>query len=391
MNIRKWLCGFARPGSWLYRAADCQRYRPAEVITEHVEVTDTATGEVSLPPKSKYPLYCFIPELMVAEGNLNEFCKKFRAAGGHGIRFFLLQSWSNPLLFPWRQAQMSDGRSIWIDIPDENLRTAVTDMDSPNQEYWDRLAVVLDVLARNDLDAIVSLGDNCSLNTHQQFLSYPFLASLDTMSNEIIPYVIPVEAQGLCTESPGGLYGPDKYERFRDWVRAALDAIYATGVQFKVEVQNEFSRLGWEPSAQEPYNWYKMIVDELVHDAVLPSQIVNSGDLEIAGAAPGLYSMHQIEQPDMFPYSGDFHWLMLSGDGGYAGPFAGDNWDDMDCEGRRGLSVESARGIARMIREKGIDGGYEWMPKKMWRYSDYRANVDDIPMDVPRAMTEEWK
>lgn len=387
MNIRKWLCGMARNGGWLYKLCDCQRYEPspADTITAEVTITDSVSDEVTPAPLAGYPLYAFIPELLVAEGNLDTFCKNFRAAGGHGIRFFLLQSWSDPLLLPWRQAQMPDGRSIWIDIPEENLRTAVTDMDSPNKEYWDRLAVVLETLKRNDLSAIVSLGDNCSLNTHQQFLSYPFLASLDTMSNEIIPYVIPVEAQAMCKESPGGLYGVDKYDRFKGWVSRAVKAMYDSGVIFWIEPQNEFSKLGWTDDT--PKKWYDMIIES----SGLTTRVVNSGDLEIAGSAPGLYSMHQIEQPDMFPYSGDYHWLMLSGDGGYAGPYSGGSETDIDCEGRRGVSVESARGIARMIRDNEIYGGYEIMFKRMWRYSDFRANVDDIPMDVPKTMTEEWK
>jgi hypothetical protein len=100
--------------------------------------------------------------------------------------------------------------------------------------------------------------------------------------------------------------------------------------------------------------------------------------------------MHGIERAGMYDWTHGYSRLMLSGDGGYAGPFSGRSETDIDCEGRQGLSVADAVDLARMIKDRGIGGGYEWMPKLAWRLSDYRANVDDIPMDVPKAMTAEW-
>jgi len=44
-----------------------------------------------------------------------------------------------------------------------------------------------------------------------------------------------------------------------------------------------------------------------------------------------------------------------------------------------------------MIDEKGIMGGYEWMPKYPWRHDDCGADVDGQVMEVPAAMTAEWK
>ena len=256
-------------------------------------------------------------------------------------------------------------------------------MDKPNEAYWSRLDEVLRILKDHDLEAIVSLGDTCSMNTHEQFLSYPFLASLDTMSCEIIPYVVPVEAQSLCTESPGGLYGPDKYERFRKWIDDAADTLMFGG-GYRFEIQNEFSKLGWTDNT--PLNWYKMMADEVYGRA----SVVHSGDMDVTLQFPGIYSMHGIERAGMYDFPGDYSRLMLSGDGGYAGPYSGRSETDVDIEGRQGLSVEDAREIARMIKEKGIMGGYEIMIKRMWRYDDCLANVDDISMEVPAAMAEEW-
>ncbi|MCK9602343.1 MAG: hypothetical protein M0R06_25080 [Sphaerochaeta sp.] len=335
-----------------------------------------------LPDKAKYPLYLFIPELLVADGDLDLLCKNFRAAGGHGIRFFLLQSWSTKRLVPWEQAKIGD-ESIWIDIPEEVLRTPVTDLDRPNKEYWTRLRDVLTILKKNDLSCIASLGDNCSMNTHEQFLSYPFLASLDTMSCEVIPYVQPYAARALCTESPGGLYGPDKYNRFKDWVCQVRSALEFSGVEYRMEIQNEFSRLGWPDDT--PERWYTMMMGQTGGD------VVHSGDESVCLNFAGTFSMHQIERAGMFPTECPMDRLMLSGDGGYAGPYAGRSETDLDVEGRRGLSVPDAVAIAEMIDEKGIMGGYEWMPKYPWRHDDCGADVDGQVMEVPAAMTAEWK
>jgi hypothetical protein len=386
INLRKFFCSLARPGTWFYKLCDCQRYSPGDTIAESVEVTESVVAETT-PPKAKYPLYVFIPELLVADGDLNKFCADFRKAGGWGIRFFLLQSWSTKRLVPWEQAT-SSGESIWIDIPEEHLRTPVTDMDKPNEAYWSRLDEVLRILKDHDLEAIVSLGDTCSMNTHEQFLSYPFLASLDTLSCEIIPYVVPVEAQSLCIESPGGLYGEAKYFRLNRWIEDACDAGVFTDIRIRYEPQNEFSKLGWTDNT--PLNWYKQVMAVLDGNAVGAGDIIHSGDMDITLQFPGIYSMHGIERAGMYDFPGDYSRLMLSGDGGYAGPYSGRSETDVDIEGRQGLSVEDAREIARMIVEKGIMGGYEIMIKRMWRYDDCLANVDDIPMDVPQAMTDEW-
>lgn len=347
------------------------------------EVTYHTPGPEPLPPKARYPLFVFIPELMVAEGNLNEFCRAFRAAGGHGIRFFLLQSWSDPLLLPWLP-MLHEGEPV--NIVEDGNRYPLADFDRTNPDYWTRLSAVLAIIKANDLSVIASLGDNCSFNTHAQFFRYPFVSAKQTMSPELFPMIEPQSALREIPGSAGGLYGPDKYPLFRSWVKACADALDASGIEYKLEIQNEFSRFDWPPSASEPRDWYAMIVDAVLGRAGL----VHSGDMPVTLQFPGVYAMHQIERAGMFPFPGDFSRLMLSGDGGYAGPFAGRSETDIDCEGRRGLSVEDAVELAQMIQGQGIMGGYEWMPKRMWRYSDYRANVDDIPMDIPAAMTAEW-
>jgi len=342
------------------------------------------------PPKAKYPLYVFIPELLVADGNLDAFAESARQARVWGIRFFALQSWSDPLLMPWEPA-LYNGQPVRLVIPDDGINVPVYDMDRLNAQYWGRLTVVLSILKAHDLEAVVSLGDNCSLNTRQMKLSYPFLVALDTMSaEELWPYLQPAEATAICTASPGGLYGASKFDRYRDWVGLVVGILKTSGIKFSIEIQNEFSRLGWEQSSTIPYKWYEMMVLSGKAHGVPDDRILHSGDIPITTQFPGVYSMHGIERAGMYAFTGDYSRLMLSGDGGYAGPFAGRSETDIDCCGRHGLSVADAVDLARMIADLGIKGGYEWMCKKMWRYSDYRANVDNIPMDVPRAMTAEW-
>ena len=355
----------------------------SSVSTEVTYHTPGPEPPPPLPAKARFPLFVFIPELMVAEGNLNEFCRAFRNAGGHGIRLFLLQSWSDPLLLPWLPME-HDGKTVYI--VENGSRYPVTDFARPNPDYWARLSAVLAIIKANDLSVIASLGDNCSFNSHAQFFQYPFVSAKQTVSPELFPMIEPQGALREIPGSTGGLYGPDKYPLFEAWVKAAADALDASGVDYKLEIQNEFSRFDWPATAPEPRDWYAMIVDAVLGRAGL----VHSGEMNVTLQFPGVYAMHQIERAGMFPFPADFSRLMLSGDGGYAGPFAGRSETDIDCEGRRGLSVEDAVELSQMIRGQGILNGYEWMCKKMWRYSDFRANVDDIPMDVPAAMTAEW-
>ena len=355
----------------------------SSVSTEVTYHTPGPEPPPPIPDKARFPLFVFIPELLVAEGNLNEFCRAFRAAGGHGIRLFLLQSWSHPLLLPWLPME-HDGGPVYI--VEDGAKFPVADFDRPNPDYWASLASILAIIKANDLSVIASLGDNCSFNTHAQFFQYPFVSAKQTMSPELFTMIEPQAALREIPGSTGGLYGPDKYPLFRSWVRACADALDASGVHYWLEIQNEFSRFDWSPSASEPRDWYA----EIVNAALGRAGLIHSGDMDITLQFPGVYSMHGIERAGMYPFTGDFSRLMLSGDGGYAGPFKGRSETDIDIEGRHGLSVDDAVELAQMIRDQGILNGYEWMPKWAWRFSDYRANIDDIPMDVPSAMTAEW-
>jgi hypothetical protein len=341
--------------------------------------------------KAKYPLFVFIPELLVAEGDLNAFCKSFRAAGGWGVRFFLLQSWSTVRLVPWERA-IYNGREVRLYSAADGVNCPVTDMSRPNAVYWSRLRTVLSILKANDLEALVALGDNCSMNTRMQKLSYPFLASFQTMSREEVwPYLDPAEAFHACTASAGGLYGPAKYDLYREWTAEAIAELKLSGVAYRVEIQNEFSRLGWEATAPDPKNWYSTIVSAVLSAGVQGGRIVHSGDVSIVLNYPGIYSIHQIERPGLSVFPCAVSRIMLSGDGGYAGNFKGRSTTDIDVLGHKGLSIEDAVGIAREIRARGIAGGYEWMPRRAWRFDDCLANVDGIPMDVPKAIAAEWK
>lgn len=340
------------------------------------------------PAKAQYPLYVFVPELLVADGDISTFAENDRRAGVWGVRFFALQSWSDPLLFPWLPAEYQ-GQGVRLVIPEDGIDVAIVDMERPNPAYWERFAAVLSILKAHDLEAVISLGDNCSLNTRLMKLQYPFMVSRYA-SDELFPNVQPQAARAMMTASPGGLYGPDKFDLYRAWVKAVIDAAKASGVKYRIEIQNEFSRLDWEPSAPEPLTWYAMMVSAVQGQGVPDADILHSGDIPITTQFPGVYSMHGIERAGMYTWPGDYSRLMLSGDGGYAGPFSGRSETDIDCEGRQGLSLEDSVDLARMIKDRGIGGGYEWMCKTMWRFSDYRANVDGIPMDVPKAMTAEW-
>jgi hypothetical protein len=341
------------------------------------------------PAKAKYPLYVFIPELLVADGDVSAFAENARRAGVWGVRFFALQSWSDPLLMPWLPAEYQ-GQGVRLVIPEDGIDVPIVDMERPNPDYWAVMLATLAVLKAHDLEAVISLGDNCSFNTRQMKLTYPFLVSTKTSSDELFPNVQPQSARAMMTASPGGLYGESKFDLYRAWVKAVIDAAKASGVRYRVEIQNEFSRLDWEPSSPEPLTWYAMMVAAVQSQGVPDADILHSGDIAITTQFPGVYSMHGIERAGMYDWTHGYSRLMLSGDGGYAGPFSGRSETDIDCEGRQGLSVADAVDLARMIKDRGIGGGYEWMPKLAWRLSDYRANVDDIPMDVPKAMTAEW-
>jgi hypothetical protein len=346
-----------------------------------------------LPAKAKYPLYAFVPELLVAQGDINAFCKRMRAAGVWGVRFFLLQSWSTIRLVPWKQAVYQGQNVVLYSKKDGVNNCPVTDMDAANPDYWTRLADVLAILKANGLEAVVSLGDNCSMNTRNQKLSYPFLASLQTMSpdpKETLSYVVPPAAKAICKPgSPGGLYGPAKYDLYRRWVGQTVSALQSSGCSFRLEIQNEFSRLLPQPP-NAPENWYVMMVNAVKKAGVPSERIIHSGDPSIILNYGGIFSMHGIAQAGLHDTTCPPARMMISSDGAYAGKFKGRNPDDYDSAGHHGPSVEDAIAEAKMVRSKGIMGGIEMMIMNAWRMNDCLANVDNIIPDVYQAITDEW-
>jgi len=361
-----------------------------EFLPANVPVNKCVTCKAPWPAKAKYPLYVFVPELMVADGDIDAFMARMRNAGVWGIRLFLLQSWSSVRLVPWLQATYQ-GVSVRFHKPSDGVKDCpVTDMDKPNAAYWDRLLTIAALAKKNDLELICSLGDNCSFNTRTQKLSYPFLASIDMASTEFTAYIDPPAAKKIFTYSPDGLYGTTKYTRFRQWTKAAISALQASGVSFKIEIQNEFSRFDWKPTDKHPENWYSMMVAAVVGMGVPASRIVHSGDQSVTLSHGGTFAMHGIAQAGMHDTTCPPSRLMLSSDGAYAGKFKGRNPDDYDAADHHGPSIEDAVAIAKMVRSKGIEGGIELMIMNAWRQNDCLANVDNIKPEIFAAVTAEW-
>jgi len=206
--------------------------------------------------------------------------------------------------------------------------------------------------------------------------------------------LVPIQAKAMCKASPGGLYGTAKWPLYRAWVKLLIDHLKASGVDYRIEIQNEFSILTWDSLAPQPAAWYELMVSAVKANGVPESRIIHSASKSglpiVKGYTGGIYSMHQIEQPGMFPTSHPTERLMLSGDGGYAGKFPGRSATDYDSLGHRGISVEDGIALARMEREKGIMGGYEIMIKSLWREDDYLANLNYLQTDVLEAVTAEW-
>ncbi len=360
-----------------------------EFLPENVPVNKCVTCTAPWPAKAKYPLYVFVPELLVAKGDIAAFMARMRNAGVWGIRIFLLQSWSSVRLVPWLQATYN-GQPVYFDKPAEGINHApVVDMDRPNAAYWTRLSEIAALAKAHDLELICSLGDNCSFNTRQQKLSYPFMGMLE-MSTEFYQYLDPPAAKAICTSSPDGLYGTAKYPRFKKWIADAVSTLNLSGVSYRLEIQNEFSRFDWPASDKHPANWYAMMVQACKDNGVPAARIVHSGDQSITLNHGGTFAMHGIAQAGLHDTTCPMSRLMLSSDGAYSGKFKGRNPDDYDSAGHHGPSIEDAVAIAKMVRSKGIEGGYEIMVMNAWRQNDCLANVDNIKPDIFAAVTAEW-
>jgi hypothetical protein len=347
--------------------------------------------------RAKFPLHVFIPELLVARGDVAAFCRKIKDAGAWGVRFFLLQSWSTVQLQAWLQAEY-EGVKVRLIWPEKGINAPVYDtrltknkkaFAYPNPAYFKRLDAVLATLRINNLAAVVTVGDNCSIDRKDQEWAYPFYNGTTMMSREEVwEHLAPLAATKICTASRDGIYGADKFPYYKLWIKTVIDRLKASGCVFRIEIQNEFSRLGYTDDL--PVNWYTMMVGAVTGAGVPPGRLVHSGDTTICLNYPGWYSMHQIEQAGMYPIKHPLSRVMLSGDGGYAGKFPGRSLTDRDVKGNRGVSVADGIEIAKMIRNKSIMGGYELMPKSAWKKNDNLANVNFVQYDVLAAMTKEW-
>lgn len=362
-----------------------------EFLPANVPVNLCVTCKEPYPAKAKYPLYVFVPELLVAKGDIAAFAERMRRAGVWGVRLFLLQSWASIRLVPWEQATYNGVPVVLYSKKDGVNNCPVTDLTRPNVDYWTRLRAVLQILKDHDLEVIAALGDNCSFNTRNQKLSYPFMASLQTMSkSEIWPMLVPAAAKAICADSPGGAYGTAKWPYYKAWISQAVAVLKASGVSFRLEIQNEFARLDWPASDKHPENWYAMMVQACVDNGVPKDRIVHSGDQSITLDHGGIFAMHGIAQAGLHDTTCPMSRLMLSSDGAYAGKFKGRSETDYDSGGHRGPSIEDAVAIAKMVRSKGIAGGWEIMAMNAWRQSEYLANVDNIGAEIFSAVTAEW-
>lgn len=406
MSIQSWFCrnlGIFCPKRPTKKVEECpvtkllpNPYCPRPLLVEKYYVTPQGNEPVAptkicenhmapeppFPPKSKKPMYFFVPELMVADGDIEAYLKKNRKSGAWGGRIFGMQSWSTKILLPYLQAEYesvdAEGNPkkelVWVDIPSEGLRTPVCDLKKENPAYWARLKEILALFKKYDLEIIFSLGDNCSQNTHTQFFTYPFLGAKQTMSStEGWPFVVPQAAVKDFEYSPDGLYGVSKYDYFRAWIKKAVEALDESGVSYHLEIQNEFNRLNWQDNT--PDKWYEMCLEACGNR----SQI-NSGDWKIISNHEGIYSQHGVAKPNFNPVQIEKNRIMLSGDGA-----RGNSDVDVDCEGNRGLSVEDAKTLAGIILNDGYYG-YEYMEKRIWADDPSAANVDYGTTDVFDAM-----
>jgi hypothetical protein len=345
------------------------------------------------PEKAAFPLYVFVAELLVANGNKRTFLELCRLSGVHGIRFFALQSWSKPKrIEPFLQAEC-DGVPVTYVQPDTKTVWPVFDMEKPNPAYRTRLREILALLKEYDLEAVVSIHDFCSYKGDKTTkFSYPFLCSLQTMSkDEDWASILPKAAQALMVKSDGGIYGdtalpgPENSRLYwhKKWAKMVMGELKASGVTYRIEPVNEFGGLAWvdEGRPDVPISWYEKLTNALIGFGAKKNEMIHSGWPEACLPMGGTYCLHNIVRPEDIPSGVKY---MLSGDGGTKGR----STTDIDIKGRKGLSVDDGRKIARIIKARGM-GGYDHMPKILNKLNDNLVNVDFMQYDVLNAMTEE--
>ena len=333
-------------------------------------------------PKCSFPLYVCVPELLVAKGDIEAFMIKCRNAGAWGIRFFALQSWSSVPLLPFNQ-WINDGKPVYFIQPDTGIKWPVYDLNSPNPAYWKRFDEIISLMWKHGLKPLVSLDDYCSFKGGKETkFSYPFMMAKQSMSPaEDRPYVIPKEAQKKVLYTPGGPYAKNRVIFHAAYYRQVINHLKVH--PYRIEAINEFGPLRYlaEGDAQTPKEFYRMIVNDIVSLGVPRAQIVHSGWLDACLANGGTYCLHNIVRPEAIPPKVRY---MFSGDGGANGR----STIDIDIKGRRGLSVDDAKKVARIIKER-KSGGYELYAKILWKINDNLANVDFFNPDVLSAITAE--
>jgi hypothetical protein len=360
------------------------------------KICDVCQAPIIYPAKSKRPFWVFVPELLTANGNRPAFLKRIRMEGAWGVRVFFMQSWSTINVYPYKQA-VFNGQGVKLVVPKEGWSSIVKDLTIPNPEYFTAVGKLLDELHEFDLGLIATIGDDCSIrNDRVQKHNYPMMGSLQTLSKEEDwPYLVPPAAQTECIYSPGGLYSTYRYQWHQAWVNLIIPILTAHApVPLWIELDNEFSRLGWEATAKEPGNWYAMMKGTIISAGVPQAQIVHScvkADFDIIKArlGAGIYCQHGIvlPAPQMAQVPAALYpQAMLSGDGG----FNGNSPTDLDSFGHKGISPADAVALAKFIKTKGIIG-YEWMPRIGWKQNDCLANLDAITdMSVLAAMIAEF-
>lgn len=345
------------------------------------------------PLKCAFPLHVFVAELLVANGKLRTFLELCRLAGVHGIRFFALQSWSRPKrIEPFLQAECN-GVPVTYVQPDTKTVWPVFDMTQPNPAYWTRFREILALLKEYDLEAVVSIHDYCSFKGDKtEKFAYPFLCSLQTMSkDEDWAYIQPSAARKMMVQSNGGIYGDTpipKAENSRlywhkQWAKMIMVELEASGAAYRIEPVNEFGGLAWvdEGRPDVPISWYEKLTNALIGFGADKGKMIHSGWPEACLPMGGTYCLHNIVRPEDIPGGVKY---MLSGDGGTQGR----SLTDIDIKGRKGLSVEDGRKIARIIKARKM-GGYDHMPKALNKLNDNLVNVDFMQYDILNAMTEE--
>lgn len=370
-----------------------QNPRPGEPVAPTETCAVHKKPEPTWPLKSARPLWVFIPELLWTDGDRRAFLKSIRNARAWGVRAFLLESWSSRVVYPWRQA-IYNGTPVRLVIPEDGIDVAVKNLADANPDYDAALNLLLEELREFDLDLIASFEDECSVrNSRRDKRDYPLMGSIQTLSEDLYPELIPTDARDICEYNPDGLYGEPRRKHHQAWVARAVELTRGFP-KIRYEIENEFTDLGWGVDSPVPKDWYRDMMAFAAAGGVPGADIFHSGRTDVlfplcerTRADAGIYSWHGVVR-DVPPSDArpDKYRILLSGDGGADGR----STTDVDVKGRHGISVEDARTLGRAIVARGFVG-YEWMPRFAWRFNDNLANVDGIPTDVLSAFASAFE